>query len=322
MVGGHAQAALLVEGIHLHHYAVGVVPEIHPVPLQLGHHGDDRLDIRAAARAGIDLEARLVERLHGAPVGGEGIGDGVADGVHEDVQGALGRDAGILLPDGARGGVSRVGEGFLPLGLQRPVQPLEGLVGHVDLAPHLQDVQVRERAAEAERDRPDRLQVLGDVLAHPPVAAGGPPDETSLLVQQGDAQAVHLGLADVREALPGEGALEAGLELADLVGGVGVVQTEHGHAVLDRGEPFGHGPADALGGRVGGDEVRVCRLQLFEFVEEAVIVGVGDLGAVQDVVGVAVMVEEPAELLGAGSRCLSCSHGGSPAVSSNRMRAP
>ncbi len=48
VVGGGAQAALPLEGIHLDHHAVGVVAETRPVPLHLGADVDHRLDIGAA----------------------------------------------------------------------------------------------------------------------------------------------------------------------------------------------------------------------------------------------------------------------------------
>jgi len=323
VMGGRAQTALLVQGIHFDHHAVGVVPEGCPVPLQLGAGGDDRLDVRAAPRAGVHLEARLAQGPQCLPVGGEGVRLRVAQRVDEDVQAALCRDAGVLLAQRPGRGVSRVGEGFLPLGLQRPVQLLERLAAHEDLSPDLQDVQGCRLPAKAQGDRGHRLQVLGDILAQPPVAAGGAPNEPALLVQQGDAQAVHLGLADVGEGFAGEGPLQARLEFPDLLGGVGVVQAEHGHPVLDRGEAFGHGAADALGGGVWGGELRVGRLQLLELVEQAVILRVGDLRPGQDVVAVAVVVQERAKLLGPGGGILFLGgHSGIPCVPCNRIPLP
>src|SRR5574341_653397 len=102
--------------------------------------------------------------------------------------------------------------------------------------------------SKAAGNRLDRPQVLRDVLSHAAIAAGGPAGEQSLLVDEGHAEAIHLRLAHVGEGLAREGALQAGLELADLVGVIGVVQAEHGDAVLDRGEALRHGAADALRG--------------------------------------------------------------------------
>jgi hypothetical protein len=56
----------------------------------------------------------------------------------------------------------------------------------------------------------------------------------------------------------------------------------------------------ALGGRVGGDEHRVLGLDRPELVDQRVVLVVADLGVVEDVVAVAVMVELPAQLGGTG----------------------
>ncbi len=59
----------------------------------------------------------------------------------------------------------------------------------------------------------------------------------------------------------------------------------------DRGELVeGLGP-DALGGGVGRDRVGVLLLQVLELAEELVVLGVADLGRVEDVVAVVVVVE-------------------------------
>ena len=55
--------------------------------------------------------------------------------------------------------------------------------------------------------------------------------------------------------------------------------------------------ADALGGRVGRDQFGMRCLQLLELAEESVVVGVGDLGAVEDVVAVLVMADQCPQLL-------------------------
>jgi hypothetical protein len=62
--------------------------------------------------------------------------------------------------------------------------------------------------------------------------------------------------------------------------------------------------ADALGGRVGGDELGVALFELPELDDEGVEVGVGDFGGVEDEVAVLVVGDLRAELfdaeLGAG----------------------
>ena len=53
--------------------------------------------------------------------------------------------------------------------------------------------------------------------------------------------------------------------------------------------------ADALGWRVRGDQMRVFGFEGFEFVEQAVVFGVGNLRRVLHVVAVAVVIQLVAE---------------------------
>ena len=66
-----------------------------------------------------------------------------------------------------------------------------------------------------------------------------------------------------------------------------VVEREHRRAVLDGREQVGRRAADALRGRVGRDELGEALLELAELAHQLVVLGVGDLGVVQDVVAVA-----------------------------------
>jgi hypothetical protein len=56
----------------------------------------------------------------------------------------------------------------------------------------------------------------GDVLAEPAVAARRASLERAVVVQERHAEAVHLGLADVAELHARQGALDPGLELAEV----------------------------------------------------------------------------------------------------------
>src|SRR5207245_11488534 len=66
--------------------------------------------------------------------------------------------------------------------------------------------------------------------------------------------------------------------------------------MLDRLEDVGRRSAHALGGAVGGDEVRKARLELAELAHEGVVLGVGDLGPRLDVVQIVVVVNLLAQL--------------------------
>src|SRR5947209_15918236 len=107
--------------------------------------------------------------------------------------------------------------------LQPAIQPLELVARHVDLAAHLQLVDGGQRARlEPHRHAADRAEVGADVLAHPPVAAGGAAHEAAARVEQRHAEPVDLGLADVADALARLGPAQPGLELAQVVGRGGV----------------------------------------------------------------------------------------------------
>ena len=102
------------------------------------------------------------------------------------------------------------------------------------------------------------------------------------------------------EAEGGEEFEVAGGPFADFRFGENVGEGDHAFAVADFGE-FVEGLAgDALGGGVGSDEVGIGLLQLGEFVLQGVGSGLGHNRFVQDVVMVAVIVDELAEFLDAG----------------------
>ena len=143
----------------------------------------------------------------------------------------------------------------------------------------------------------------------PAVPAGGPPDEPAVLVEERDAQPVDLGLAHVGERGPGERPREPRLELAQVALAGRVVQGEHGRRVLDRGEGVRHHARDTLGRGVGRDELGVARLELAELPGQGVVLGVGDLGAVEGVVEVVVAGDQPAQLVDALAGRLGSPHG-------------
>src|SRR5439155_19964319 len=98
-----------------------------------------------------------------------------------------------------------------------------------------------------------------DVLPDAPVAPRRAPDEAAVLVEERDAQAVDLRLADIRERGAREGAADPGLEFAQVVRGGRVVEREYGVVVLDRLEDIGWRRADPLRGAVRGDAVGEAR---------------------------------------------------------------
>src|SRR5207244_10813260 len=105
------------------------------------------------------------------------------DRVREEVQVALGGRRRIVLADRARGGVAWIGEERLASLGALLVRVRERLCGQVHLAAHVDAP--GDLLAERERDRLDRAEVRGHVLAGRAVAARRPLDERAVLIAEG-----------------------------------------------------------------------------------------------------------------------------------------
>ncbi len=261
------------ERVDLHHHSVDLVLDVVtvlPPPtderLDLGdtaHHlvvmGDGQAEFgQPAVCRGLCLDVKTLVGTE--PVDGHG-------------QRTPGRDPGILLPQRAGGGVARIGERLLARRDQGGVELGERRRGEENLAPDLQ--QHRDtRPTQAGRHRREGADVRGDVLADPPVAAGGRPDQTAVLIDQVDRQPVDLQLAQpgLDVGVPGRPQCP-GLKL-----GIGedVVQREHPFQMLDRREQRREGAGDLLGRRVRGAQLRVPGLDLRQLTHELVVFSIGD----------------------------------------------
>ena len=157
------------------------------------------------------------------------------------------------------------------------------------------------RAARAESARIVRT-FARDVFAADAVAAGRAAHQPPVLVGQRNAQAVDLQLGDVDDRLVAEAGAAADplveCPRARLV--VGVVEAEHRREVLDRLESFDRPAGDALGRRVGRDEIGMLRLEPLELVQQPIELLVGDLRVVVDVVALFVVADVVAKLSDAG----------------------
>ena len=156
----------------------------------------------------------------------------------------------VLLPQGAGPAVPRIGivrqAGFLALG----VDPGEFRLGHVDLAPNLGG----HRFAKPFRQRLDGPQIGRHVFARCAVATSRALNEPTLLVAQGDRQAVDLQLGHVTQlwcpfgrGWQTEPAADALVEGAQLVLVEDIAQRQHRSPVRHFAEGAGRGGANALG---------------------------------------------------------------------------
>ena len=130
-------------------------------------------------------------------------------------------------------------------------------------------------------------------------------DELAVAIVGGHGEAVQLEFGDVAVFGAAEQVADAAVEIAQLGFVEGVVEAEHGGAVLDLDEAFARFAADALGGRIGREQFGVLRFQRLELAHERVVFGVGDLGLVENVVQVFVVAQLFAELLDFAQRDLS-----------------
>src|SRR5262245_26333889 len=150
---------------------------------------------------------------------------------------------------------------------------------------------------------------MSDVLADAAIAPGGPAHEAAALIEQRHAEPVDLGLAHELEARPGQAAAQARLELAEVVHAHGVVEREHGAAVLHGSEGLAAARAHRAGGAVGGDELGMRLLEGDELALQRVVLGVRDLRAVLGVIEVVVTPYLTAKRLDTGGGVLLSSHG-------------
>ena len=158
-----------------------------------------------------------------------------------------------------------------------------------------------------QRDRPDRAQVVRDVLADLAVAARRSPLERAVAVDEADRQPVDLGLDDEAEAgvgdpLAREMVAHAIDPRAQLLLRAHVAEREHRLEVPDLLQAANRLAAHSLGRGVGRGELGVAALELAQLVEQPVVLVVADLGVVEGVVAVGVVFERLTQLARAVAR--------------------
>ena len=218
-----------------------------------------------------------------------------ADLVAEHREVARRGDARVLLAQAAGRGVAGVGEQSFARRALTPVELLERRERHEHLAPHL-ELRRHPLPLEAIGYRRDRAEILGDVLARAAVAARRPDGEATLLVLQGDGEAVELGLGDEAQRA-GHQPLDARAPRDQLVARERVVERQHRGAVLDGRKRRHRSTTGPLCGRIRSDQLRVRALQLAQLLDERVELGVGNLGRVEDEVLLVVVFDQLPQLL-------------------------
>jgi hypothetical protein len=181
---------------------------------------------------------------------------GISQAVGEEAQGPPRRHRRVELAHRAGGCIARVDEGLLVLrargdqGALALVQCLEIVAADVDLAAHLDDRRVN--ADEAQRNLPDRADVLRHVFASLAIATCRGLHQHAGLVAQVDRQAVELQLGGICHRCVGlrqsELAAHPRIESLGATGfGVGLgADRQHGHGMAHRHESFEHLADDTL----------------------------------------------------------------------------
>ena len=268
---------------------------------QRSHCATTSSSVSQALDVAVDAEAVRAQPLEALPVAGEPQALGRADRVAPHRERALGGERGIELADRARGRVARVHERRQALARAPLVERREVGQRHVDLAADLDE---RRRVVDPQRDRRDRAQVVRDVLADLAVAARGAAHEHAVAVDERDREPVDLRLGDVGEVgvldpLAREVGAHAGDPGAQLVGRRARWPARASAAGARPSRAWrSASPPTRWVGESGVTQLRVLGLDPAQLVEQRVVRVVADLGVVEDVVAVAVVLQLPAQLGG------------------------
>ena len=191
-------------------------------------------------------------------------------------------------------GVAGVFEGRFFLQLLLFFQLEKGVVGHVDLAAHLQELR---RAGQLFGN--GRMVARFSVTSSPtrPSPRVDRPHKGSVLVFQADRQAVDLDLHHIfrRDA----GFPHAGVKLPQLVKAEGILQAFHLDGVGHLAELAAGGAAHMLGGRRRRDQLGVFGLDAFQLPHQRVVLVVLQFGGVLVIVKAVVFLDHLAQLCGA-----------------------
>ena len=207
--------------------------------------------------------------------------------------------AGLKLADGAGRGIARIGENRQALAFAFFIHFLEGGDGHQHFAAHFKIQRdagfLQPFFRDGKRNGADGADVERHVFADGAVAASDAANQFAVLVAQGQRHAVELQFAYVIDVFPPAQFVYPPLPVAQFVFAVGVIQREHGRRMLRLHETFAGFAADALGGRIGRDQLGMLGLELFQLVHELIEFSVRDFRIVEHVVAIFVVADFVAE---------------------------
>ncbi|MGF6696856.1 hypothetical protein OKW38_001468 [Paraburkholderia sp. MM5496-R1] len=234
-----------------------------------------------------------------------------ADAIREKRQRPLRGDLRIELPQAARRRVARVREFALFGAALAFVQALEIALEHQHFAAHVEHAR-HALTLQLQRNRADRADVFGDVLAGCAVTARGSLHEHAVDVAQRDREAVEFQLGRVVDGnrrlarVVAERVADALVERDDVFVGETVVQRQHRQIVHDRLETARGLAADALRRRIRHDQIGMLGLDALQLLEQLVVLGVRQVRLIEHVIRVVRAFEFRAQPHGPLGRSADC----------------
>ncbi|RMT83810.1 hypothetical protein ALP40_05455 [Pseudomonas viridiflava] len=301
--GAKTQLALISELVDLEHHAINFVAQRQASLADVVVIRQTLFDAIGEFELAADRHAPCLELVQHAHMSVGDLRRGLTQAITTEFQRTIGRDLRIQLAQAARCGVARVGEGLAADFQLACVEPLETGLGHEHLAAHLQHLRPAG-AVQFERDVTDGAHVDADVLPRRTVAPRRTAHQRPVAVQQTDCQTIQLGLATVLNLAAAFRQVQpfghTTVELMHVVFFECVAQTEHRHFVAHLSERRQRRAADTLSGRVRRDQMRILGFKRLEFVEQAVVLDIGDAGFVQNVIAVVVLIQLCAQFQDSG----------------------
>ena len=286
-LGGGPETLLLVETVDLDDDAVDLVVELLPQIILFSVEFENLADGGAVGVPGIDGEPELPQPLQPVAVGRRRFGFSLQP-VGEAAQRPAGHGLRILQLERAGRRVARIGEQGAPLALLHLVEGAEIRQPHVDLAAHLAG---DPRFPQFQRHRADGARVPRDLVSLDAVAARRGAHQEAVFIHQAQGDAVGLQLGDVLDALLRQGLAHPLVEGEDVLPGIAVVEAEHRGGVADGRELLRRLTTDPLRGRVGAFQPRIALFELLQFLQQEVVLAVGNHRLGEHVIAVVVVLE-------------------------------
>ena len=301
-----AQLLLVLRRVHLVDHAVDFVGQGGAARADIGVVGQQALRAlhhTALLRHGdaqrfVPVEQGRMRGRHGGAIEG-------ADAIRIETQLALRRDARIELAQAAGRRIARVGKFLLTCLALAFVQTGKIGLEHHHLAAHVQQRR-HILAMQAQGDAGNGADIRRHVFARGAIAARGGLHEQAIFIAQVDGQAIEFHFGSVVDfcTVKVQAFAHAAVEVDDIVIGETIVQRQHRHRVRDLLELRQRRRAHAQGGRIRCPEFGMSRFQRLQFDKQLVVLGVGNGGIVEHVVGVQMPIELGSECQNAGSGVL------------------